>query len=178
MQQTKTIENTLFVVSFDSEKRDTMIKELQINPVSDELLHVDLIQIAMDKVIRVAVPIVLIGEAVGVKTDGGFVDFSSREIEIECLPKDIPEHIEVDISELNLHQSVKVEEISPPEGTKITSELDMVIVLIQAPSKEEEVEVEEEEEEEVMAEGEEPTVIKKDKDEEGEDTKGKGEERK
>ncbi|MFC2167164.1 50S ribosomal protein L25 [Acidobacteriota bacterium] len=165
-------ENTLFVVSFDSEKKDAMIKELQVNPVSDELLHVDLIQIAMDKAIRVSVPVVLVGDAVGIKTEGGFIDFSSREIEVECMPKDIPEHIEVDISDLHLHQSIKVEELSPPEGTKFTSDLDMVIVLIQAPSKEEEVEVEEEEEE-LMAEGEEPAVIKKDKDE---DEEGKKEE--
>ena len=164
--KSETGENTLFVVSFDSEKKDAMIKELQINPVSDELLHVDLIQIVMDKRIRVAVPIVLIGEAVGVKTEGGFVDFSSREIEIECLPKDIPEKIEVDIGELHLHQSIKVENISAPEGIAITSDSEMVIVLIQAPAKEEEPEVEEEEEEEVMAEGEEPEVIKKDKVEE------------
>ncbi len=168
--KSETGENTLFVVSFDSEKKDAMIKELQINPVSDELLHVDLIQIVMDKMIRVAVPVVLIGEAVGVKTEGGFVDFSSREIEVECLPKDIPESIEVDIEELHLHQSVKVEDISAPEGTVITSDSEMVLVLIQAPAKEEEPEVEEEEEE-VMAEGEEPEVIKKDKDEEKEEKK-------
>lgn len=158
-------ENTLFVVSFNSGKKDAMIKELQINPVSDELLHVDLIQIAMDKVVRIMVPIVLIGEAFGVKNEGGFVDFGAREIEIECLPKDIPEDIEVDISKLHLHQSVKVEDIIPPEETKIESDPDMIIVQIQPPSKEEEVEVEEEEEE-VMAEGEEPEVIKKDKVEE------------
>ncbi len=169
--KSETGENTLFVVSFNSEKKDAMIKELQINPVSDELIHVDLIQIAMDKVIRVAVPIVLIGEAVGVKTEGGFVDFSSREIEIECLPKNIPEQIEVDINELHLHQSIKVDDISPPEGTKIASDSEMVVVMVQAPSKEEVVEVEEEEEEEVMAEGEEPEVIKKDKEEEEEEKK-------
>jgi len=164
-------ENTLFVVSFNSEKKDVMIKELQINPVSDELIHVDLIQITMDKAVRIAVPIALVGEAVGVKMEGGFVDFSSREIEIECLPKDIPENIEVDISELHLHQSVKIGDISPPERTKITSDLELVVVLIQAPTKEEEVVVEEEEEEEVMAEGEEPEVIKKDTVEEEEGKK-------
>ncbi len=158
-------ENTLFMVSFNSEKKDAMIKELQINPVSDELLHVDLIQITMDKMIKVAVPIVLIGEAVGVKAEGGFVDFSSREIEVECLPKDIPEHIDVDISALHLHQSIKVDEIISPEGAKITSDPEMTVVLVQAPAKEEEPEVEEEIEEEVMAEGEEPKVIKKEKDE-------------
>ncbi len=166
--KSETGENTLFRVSFNSEKRDAMIKELQVNPVSDELLHVDLIQIVMDKVIRVAVPIVLVGEAVGVKAEGGFVDFSSREIEVECLPKNIPEHIEIDISALHLHQSVRIDEIDPPEGAKITSDPESVIVLIQAPAKEEEVEVEEEIEEEVMAEGEEPKVIKKEKAEEEE----------
>jgi large subunit ribosomal protein L25 len=166
--KSETGENTLFRVSYNSEKRDAMIKELQVNPVSDELLHVDLIQIVMDKVIRVAVPIVLVGEAVGVKAEGGFVDFSSREIEVECLPKNIPEHIEVDISALHLHQSVRIDEIDPPEGAKITSDPESVIVLIQAPAKEEEVEVEEEIEEEVMAEGEEPKVIKKEKAEEEE----------
>lgn len=164
-------ENTLFMVSFNSEKKDAMIKELQINPVSDELLHVDLIQITMDKAVRVAVPIVLVGEAVGVKAEGGFVDFSAREIEVECLPKDIPEHIDVDISELHLHQSIKVDEIAPPEGTKITTDFEVTVVLIQAPAKEEEPEVEEEIEEEVMAEGEEPKVIKKEKAEEEKEEK-------
>ncbi len=171
--KSETGENTLFVVSFNSEKRDTMIKELQVNPVSRELLHVDLIQIAMDKEVRVAIPIVLLGEAVGVKAEGGFVDFSSREIEVECLPKDIPEQIEVDISALHLHQSIKLDEIDPPERVKITTDPESVIVLIQAPAKEEEVEVEEEIEEEVMAEGEEPKVIKKEKTEEEEEEEKK-----
>jgi len=155
-------ENTLFKVAFDTQKSDAMIKDFQADPVSDELIHVDLIQIVMDKAIRVAIPVVLLGEAVGVKSEGGFVDFVSREIEIECLPRDIPENIQVDISELHMHQSLKMEDLSPPEGTVFTDDPDMVIVLIQAPTKEEEVVVEEEEEE-VMAEEEEPEVIKKEK---------------
>ncbi|MGD2294246.1 MAG: 50S ribosomal protein L25 [Candidatus Aminicenantes bacterium] len=166
--KSETGENTLFKLSFDSEKRDAMIKDLQTDPVTDELLHVDLIQIAMDKAVRVAVPIELVGESVGVKTEGGFVDFSTREIEVECLPKAIPEQIEVDISNLHLHQSFKVEELQPPEGTEITSDPDTVIVLIQAPTREEEIEVEAEEEEEVIGEEEEPEVIKKEKLEEEE----------
>ena len=63
-----------------------MIKDVQIDPITDEVLHADLIQIAMDKAIRVAVPIELVGEAVGVKTEGGFIDFMTRELTIECLP--------------------------------------------------------------------------------------------
>jgi large subunit ribosomal protein L25 len=159
-------ENTLFKVTVDSETRDAMIKDYQVDPVSDELIHVDLIQIVMDKAIRVAVPVTLVGEAEGVKTEGGFVDFVSREIEIECLPRDIPEQIQVDISALHLHQSLKVEDITAPEGTAFADDPEMVVVMIQAPTKEEEKVVEEEEE--VMAEGEEPEVIKKEKDEERE----------
>jgi large subunit ribosomal protein L25 len=163
-------ENTIFKLSYNSKTQDVMIKDVQINPADDELLHVDLILIAMDKEIRVTVPFVLTGEAVGVKAEGGFVDFVTREIEIECLPRAIPEHIEVDISALHLHQSVKVEEISPPEGAKWVEDPETVIVMIHAQAKEEVV-VEEEEEAEIIAEGEEPEVIKKEKPEEGEEAK-------
>jgi large subunit ribosomal protein L25 len=161
-------ENTIFKASFDSNATDAMIKEFQIDPVTAEILHIDLIQIAMDKAIRVSVPIVVAGEAVGVKTEGGFVDLITREVEVECLPGDIPEHIEVDIGDLHLHQSVKVEDISSPQGVEIISDPQTLVVLIEAPTKEEEVlpEVEEEEEVEVMAEGEQPEVIKKEKEEE------------
>lgn len=158
-------ENTIFKVSFNSESRDAMIKELQIDPVTDELLHVDLYQIAMDKVIRVSVPVVPVGEAVGVKSEGGFVDFMNREVEIECLPKDIPEHIEIDISSLHIHQSVKADDVKIPEGVEMLTEPDTVLILIDVPQKEEIIE-EVEVEEEVIAEGEEPEVIKKEKEEE------------
>jgi large subunit ribosomal protein L25 len=161
-------ENTIFKTSFDSESKDTMIKELQTDPVTDEILHIDLIRIAMDKAVRVAVPIVVAGEAVGVKTEGGFVDLITREVEVECLPGDIPEHIEVDISDLHLHQSIKIEEMMFPKGVESMSDPQTLVVLIEAPAKEEEIvrEAEEEEEVEVMAEGEQPEVIKKEKEEE------------
>jgi large subunit ribosomal protein L25 len=164
-------ENTIFKTSFASESKDTMIKELQTDPVTDEILHIDLVLIAMDKAVRVSVPVVVAGEAVGVKTEGGFVDLITREVEVECLPGDIPEHIEVDISDLHLHQSIKIEEITFPTGVENLSDPQTLVVLIEAPTKEEEIVVEEEEEEEmeVMAEEEQPEVIKKEK--EGEDVK-------
>lgn len=165
-------ENTLFKVAFDAEKKDVMIKDYQQDVVSDEVLHVDLIQILMDKAIRVNVPIEIVGDAVGVKAEGGFVDFVNREVEVECLPSDIPEHITVDISELHLHQALKVEDLAEISGVKVTSDPNTAIVLIQAPSVEEVVE--EEPEEEIMAEGEEPEVITKEKEEE----EAKGEEKK
>ena len=163
-------ENTIFKISYDSKTLDVMIKEIQTNPANDELLHVDLVLIAMDKEIRVTVPFILIGEAVGVKAEGGFVDFVTREIEIECLPKAIPENVEVDITGLHLHQSIKVEDISPPEGAKWIDDPETVIAMIHAQAKEEVV-VEEEVEEEVIAEEEEPEVIKKEKPEEEEEKK-------
>jgi large subunit ribosomal protein L25 len=162
-------ENTIFKISFDSESRDAMIKALQIEPASDELLHADLIQIAMDKLIRVSVPIVHKGEPVGVKTEGGFVDFITREVEIECLPKDIPEHMEIDISALHLHQSFKVENLALPAGVRFLSDPATVLVLIEVPHKEEEVVTAAATEGEVVAEEKEPEVIKKERAEEKEE---------
>ena len=171
-------ENTIFKAVFDSESRDAMIKELQLDPVTDEILHIDLIQIAMDKAIKVSVPVSVTGDAVGVKAEGGFVDLITREVEVECLPKDIPESIEVDISGLHLHESIKVENISSPPGVEITSDPQTLIVLIEAPTKEEEIvpEAEEEEEVEVMAEEEQPEVIKKEREEQEQEKESKKEE--
>jgi large subunit ribosomal protein L25 len=150
------------------------IKDLQIDQTSDKLLHADLIQIAMDKEIRVAIPIELAGEAIGVKTEGGFVDFMTREVEIECFPANIPEHITIDISALHLHQSMKIADIVPPEGVKLISEPNTVIVLIQVPHEEK---VEAKPEEEVVAEAPveaaEPEVIKKERKKEEEEKEEK-----
>jgi large subunit ribosomal protein L25 len=154
-------ENTIFKVTYDSKALDAMIKELQVGPTSDELIHADLIHISMDKAIRVAVPFQLQGEPVGVKTEGGFVDFMTREVEVECLPKDIPEHIKVDISQLHLHQSLKVGDIASPEGVKVMTDPGMVVVIISLPHKEEEVV--KPAEEAVVAEPTEPEVIKKER---------------
>ena len=94
-----------------------MVQEYQLDPIDHELLHVDFFQVAMDKAITVTVPIVLKGEAKGVKQQGGIVDFVHREIEIETLPGDIPENIVVDVSELMLNQGVRVRDILT-EGAK------------------------------------------------------------
>jgi large subunit ribosomal protein L25 len=162
-------ENTIFKVIFESETRDTMLKMMQIDPVSDELLHADLIQVAMDKEIRVLVSFSLVGDAIGVKTEGGFIDFVTREVEVECLPRNIPESIEVDISELHMNQSLKIEEIPPPEGIRFLSDPTSIIVLVSAPTKEEEIEVEEIEEEAV--EGEEVESAEAEKQEEDREEK-------
>ena len=106
-----------------------LVKEYQLDPIDHKLLHADFYQVAMDKTLTVTVPIVLKGEAKGVKQQGGIVDFVNREIEIEVLPGDIPENIVVDISELMLNQGVRVRDLHT-EGVKWSplSEGDMMIV--------------------------------------------------
>jgi large subunit ribosomal protein L25 len=155
-------ENTIFRVGFDAEEYDAMIRELQVEPATDELLHVDLIRIAMDKPIRVTVPIVHRGDPVGVKAEGGFIDFVTREVDVECLPRDIPESIEIDISGLHIQQVFKVENVTAPAGVRILTEPGTALVLISVPHKEEEFPGEKPEEA-VAEEAKEPEVIKKER---------------
>jgi large subunit ribosomal protein L25 len=121
--------NTLIGLTLDGSDTRVLVKEYQLDPIDHKLLHADFYQVAMDKTITVTVPIVLKGEAKGVKQQGGIVDFVNREIEIEVLPGDIPENITVDISELMLHEGVRVRDLQA-EGAKwkATSDADMMIV--------------------------------------------------
>jgi len=145
-----------------------MLKEFQLDPVSRHLLHADFYRVAMDKPITVTVPIVLRGEAPGVKQQGGLLDFVHREIEIECLPADIPEHIDVDVSELMLNQSIRLRDILGTMKWTPVSEGDLMLVHVVAQKAEAEpVAVEAD----AAATPAEPEVIKKgkvDKDDEGE----------
>jgi len=147
----------------DAELYDAMIKDLQIDPATDELLHADLIRISMDKPVRVTVPVVHRGEPIGVKTEGGFIDFATREVEVECLPRDIPESIGIDIAELHVNQSFKVENMAIPAGVKIITDPGTVLVLVSMPHKEEEFPGEKPEGEVVAEEPKEPEVIKKER---------------
>ena len=146
-----------------------MVKEFQLDPVSRHLLHADFYRVAMDKPIIVTVPIVLRGEAPGVKQQGGMLDFVHREIEIECLPADIPEHIDVDVSELMLNQSIRLRDILGTMKWTPVSEADLMLVHVVAQKAEAEPVAAEAEA--VAATPAEPEVIKKgkvDKEAEGE----------
>jgi large subunit ribosomal protein L25 len=111
-------ENTLIgLEGIGSGDTRVLVKEYQLDPVTHKLLHADFYQVAMDKALTVTVPIVLKGEAKGVKQQGGIVDFVTREIEIETLPGDIPENITVDVSELMLNQGFRVRDLQT-EGAK------------------------------------------------------------
>jgi large subunit ribosomal protein L25 len=105
-----------------------LVKEYQLDPIDHRLLHADFYAVAMDKAIEVTVPIVLKGEPKGVKQQGGIVDFVNREIEVECLPGDIPEHVDVDISELMLHQGIRVRDLPKSDKWTPISEPEMMIV--------------------------------------------------
>jgi large subunit ribosomal protein L25 len=105
-----------------------LVKEYQLDPIDHRLLHADFYAVAMDKKLEVTVPIVIKGEPKGVKQQGGIVDFVNREIEVECLPGDIPEHIDVDISELMLHQGIRVRDLPKSDRWLPVSEPEMMIV--------------------------------------------------
>jgi large subunit ribosomal protein L25 len=110
--------NTIFDVDLgDKSPVKAMIVDWQQEPIKDKLIHIDLKRIAMDKLLRVSVRVKLIGVAVGVKTHGGILDQVMREVEIECLPSDIPSHIDVDISHLGLHEVLRVSDL--PHSDKI-----------------------------------------------------------
>jgi large subunit ribosomal protein L25 len=105
-----------------------LVKEYQLDPIDHRLLHADFYAVAMDKKLEVTVPIVIKGEPKGVKQQGGIVDFVNRQIEVECLPGDIPEHIDVDISELMLHQGIRVRDLPTSDKWSPVSEPEMMIV--------------------------------------------------
>ena len=114
-----------------------LVKEYQLDPIDHRLLHADFYAIAMDKLLTVTVPVRIKGEPKGVKQQGGIVDFVSREIEVESLPADIPQHIDIDISELMLHQGVRVRDLPQDGKWKATSEPDLMIVHVVPPKAEE-----------------------------------------
>jgi large subunit ribosomal protein L25 len=129
--------NTLISLKYDGAgDLRVLVKEYQLDPVSHKLLHVDFYRVAMDKVLRVTVPIHLTGESKGVKDEGGIVDFVHRDLEVECLPADIPEHITVDISGLMLHDGVRVRDLPQNDKWKAVSDADMLIVHVVPPKVE------------------------------------------
>jgi large subunit ribosomal protein L25 len=164
--------NTLISMQgLDGGESRVLVKEYQLDPITHKMLHADFYQVAMDKTLTLTVPIVLKGEAKGIKIQGGIVDFVTREIEIEVLPGDIPENIEVDVTELMLNQGIRVRDLKT-EGAKWTpvSEGDTMIVHVVALKAEEPAPAAEAA---VAGTPAEPEVIKKGKTEKEEDEKKK-----
>jgi large subunit ribosomal protein L25 len=129
--------NTLISLKLSGADTKVLIKDYQLDPVTHAILHADFYRVAMDRALQVTIPVVIKGEAKGVKQQAGILEFIRREIEVECLPGDIPEHVEIDVTDLMLHQGVRVRDIPASPKWKAISDPDLMIVHVIMPKAEE-----------------------------------------
>lgn len=141
--------NTLIALEGDATVagKTVLVKELQRDPVRGQMLHADLFEVDPRERITVSVPLQVVGTAPGVSLSGGLLDHSIREIELDCLPRAIPDTIEVDVSSLELGDSLHVRDLVLPEGVELKTDSDLSVISIVAPSVAEEAVAEAEEEE-------------------------------
>jgi large subunit ribosomal protein L25 len=164
--------NTLITLKVEgTDAARVMVKEYQLDPITHQLLHADFYQLALDKAITVTVPVTLKGEPRGVKLQGGLLDFVTREIHVQCLPTEIPEHIDVDVTELMLNQSIRVRDLAQAAKWKAITPPETMIVHVVMPKAEESAAATTEAA--AAAPGTEPEVIKKGKPEDEKETKEK-----
>ena len=164
--------NTLFTIEIKGRApARVMLREWQLEPVKGSLLHVDMVRIGADTLLKLKAPIHLTGEPQGVKLEGGILDFVLREVEIECLPDDIPEHIAVDVSGLMIGRNLRVSDLPLGPKVKVLTDPARVVAHVVAPKAEEEKPAEEVVEAATPAE---PELIRKGKAEaeEGEEEEG------
>ena len=154
---------TLLTIKVGSKTTRALIQEIQRHPTRSQILHVDFLEVHKGEKLTVRTPIRLTGSPDGVRNQGGVLDQILRELEIRVLPKDLPDHIEVDVTDLTVGQSIHVEDIEVPNA-EILVDMDMTICSVIAPRVEEEPEALVEEDEEVTDE---PELIRKAKEEEG-----------
>ena len=149
--------NTIFDLNVDGEQAKAMVVDWQYEPMKGHLLHVDLKRIAMDQKMRLSIPVHVQGEAKGAKEAGGLLDLVLREVHIECLPADIPSHINVDVTDLDRGQAIRVADLPQTASVKYLDEPDAVVVHITFVKEEVVAPVE------AVAAAAEPEVIKKGK---------------
>ncbi len=154
--------NTTLKLKYGKKTEDAMIYELQYDYLGRDIIHVDFKRVDLNRPVEITVPVHLKGTPIGVKQEGGFLDFITREIELMCLPKDIIEEIVVDVSELHAGQSLKVSDLDLDEKYTLLTDESVVIATVTTGVEEEEEEVEEEVEGEEKAE---PEVEEKGKSE-------------
>lgn len=123
-------ENPIYLLKLGDSQRHAMIREVQTHPISRQVVHIDFQRVMMDQKIHVKVPVELVGTSYGVKTQGAVLDFVTREIEVECLPGDIPGHVELDITELHANQHAEARDVKLPEGVTLYDSPDKVIVSV------------------------------------------------
>ena len=125
--------SVIFSLDKGGKKTKVLIRELQRDPVTSNVIHVDFHAISMTKPIHLSIPIFLVGTPVGVKTEGGILQATMREIEISCLPTDIPEHVEINVEHLHIGDSLHIRDISIPK-VKILEEPDTTLAVVSAPT--------------------------------------------
>ena len=145
----------IFNISVGKDKKNVIFKSIQYHPVTDEVLHIDLYGVDMNRAVSVKVAILLIGNASGVLEEGGVLVQSLNELEVDCLPSDIPESIEVDISDLKLGDALKVGDIKISEKLDLKTAEEQTIASVTHAMKEEELTPVTEEDEEFLEEGQE-----------------------
>jgi large subunit ribosomal protein L25 len=125
-------ENPIFLLKLTDtgQERHAMIRDMQKNPVSRQVIHIDFQRIEMTDKVRLAVPVEPVGTAYGVKTEGGIIDFVVREVHIECLPGDIPAHLELDVTELHAGQHAEAKDIKLPNGVVLLDDPHRVILSV------------------------------------------------
>lgn len=160
-------ENAVFLLRLagTDSSRHTMVRKIDVDPISRHIQHIDFQRIDMAKTVRVQVHIEVVGESIGVKNEEGVLDFVNRSVEVECLPEKIPSVIEVDVTELHIGQHLEASDLPIPEGVDLVDDLTKVIVSIaHARVHEEEAEATEED---LLLEGAstEPEVIGRSKEE-------------
>jgi large subunit ribosomal protein L25 len=172
--------NTIFTLQLEGQDktRAAMIKDLQRDPVTERVVHVDFVRVDLEKKVRVDVPLRLVGTAEGVKTEGGLMEFVLRSVEVECLPFDIPERLDVDVSALHVGQHLSVKNIPVTTNVEILDDPDSIVCVVAVP-REEAAPVVEEAAEPAAATAAEPELIKKGKETAGEESEaGKAEPKK
>src|SRR5579863_9428671 len=130
--RSETGHNSIFDLSLDGQTAKVMIVDWQYEPIKGALLHVDMKRIAMDKVLQVSVPVVLKGEAPGVKVQGGILEQILREVEIECLPADIPGHIDADVSQLGFGDAIRVSDLPHAGKLKFLTDENQIVTHVVA----------------------------------------------
>lgn len=135
--KTGAAENTLVDLDFGGKKHKVVLKEYQVNPVRSELIHADFYEVALDKALHVKVHIELHGVPVGVKVQGGVLDFVTREVMVSCLPLDIPKKFLVDVSALELNKAVRVSDIDAGAKVKILTDGEQVVAHVVTKAAEE-----------------------------------------
>ena len=117
----------LLKMSGTDQQRHAMIKDIQIDPISRRMTHIDFVRVVMDEVVRVTVPVHIVGTAIGVK-EGGILDWQVRDLHVECLPNAIPDKVDIDVTPLGNHDYYRVSDLKLPEGVKVLEDLERVVV--------------------------------------------------